>query len=176
MVVHAALGSSLVFGSPHHHNTTGKVEHMNGFKADVLRSFANERGDDWPALVPLVEIAIDDSASPLGSGYTPFYADRGHTPAARSPSPRRPTPQDQWATARLLLTSWRARQRRFGCCCKNVRSDARQSSTCTGGTCGSQGDEVLLDTEHMPLPSRSLLSPRWMGPFTLTPNTYHLDM
>ncbi len=29
------------------------------------------------------------------------------------------------------------------------------------------GDEptVLLDTEHTPLPSRSLLSPRWMGPF-----------
>ena len=26
-------------------------------------------------------------------------------------------------------------------------------------------DEVLLDTEHTPHPSRSLLSPRWMGPF-----------
>ena len=25
------------------------------------------------------------------------------------------------------------------------------------------GDEVLLDTEHTPFPSRSLLSPRWMG-------------
>ena len=25
------------------------------------------------------------------------------------------------------------------------------------------GDEVLLDTEHTPLPSRSLLSPRWIG-------------
>jgi hypothetical protein len=28
------------------------------------------------------------------------------TPAARSPRPRRPTPQDRWATARRLLTSW----------------------------------------------------------------------
>jgi hypothetical protein len=78
--LHAALrlGSSLVFGSPHHHNTTGnlKVERINGVVADVLRSFANERGDDWPALVPLVEFAINDSASPLGFGYTPFYADR----------------------------------------------------------------------------------------------------
>jgi hypothetical protein len=27
------------------------------------------------------------------------------------------------------------------------------------------GDEVFLDTDHAPLPSRSLLSPRWMGPF-----------
>jgi hypothetical protein len=29
----------------------------------------------------------------------------------------------------------------------------------------TEGDEVLLETEHTPLPSRSLLSPRWMGPF-----------
>ena len=42
------------------------------------------------------------------------------------------------------------------------------------------GDEVLLDTEHTPLPSRSLLSPRWMGPFRVlartAPNTYRLDI
>ncbi len=37
------------------------------------------------------------------------------------------------------------------------------------------GDEMLLNTEHTPLPSLSLLSPRWMGPFTVlacpAPNT-----
>ena len=42
------------------------------------------------------------------------------------------------------------------------------------------GDQVLLDTEHTPLPSRSLLSPRWMGPFTVlactAPNTCRLDI
>ena len=42
------------------------------------------------------------------------------------------------------------------------------------------GEEVLLDTEHSPLPSRSLLSPRWMGPFKVlacpAPNTYRLDL
>jgi uncharacterized protein (DUF2249 family) len=42
------------------------------------------------------------------------------------------------------------------------------------------GDEVLLDTEHSPLPLRSLLSPRWMGPFKVlacqAPNTYRLDL
>ncbi len=62
------------------------------------------------------------------------------------------------------------------------RTRARQSSTCTGGT-GVRfavGDEVLLDTEHTPLPSRSRLSPRWMGPFKVlafpAPNTYCLDV
>jgi hypothetical protein len=42
------------------------------------------------------------------------------------------------------------------------------------------GDEVLLDTENTPLPSRLLLSPRWMGPFKVlacpAPNTYGLDI
>ncbi len=72
-----------MFGSSHHHSTTGKVEERTSGVirvADVLRSFANERGDDWPALVPLVESAINDLASPLGSGYTPFYAGRGQHP------------------------------------------------------------------------------------------------
>ena len=42
------------------------------------------------------------------------------------------------------------------------------------------GDEVLLDTEHTPLPSRSLLSPRWMGPCKVlartAPNTYCVEI
>jgi hypothetical protein len=78
--LHAALGASLIFGSPHHHddhNTTSKVERVNGVIAagDVLRAFAGNRSDDWPELVPLVEFAISDSASTLGrgSGYMPFY-------------------------------------------------------------------------------------------------------
>ena len=41
------------------------------------------------------------------------------------------------------------------------------------------GDEVLRDTEHTPLPSRSLLSLLWMGPFRVlvrtAPDTCRLD-
>ena len=87
--LHAALGASLIFGSPHHPNTTSKVERVNGVIADVLRSFAGERADDWPDIVPVVEFAINDSASPLGSGYTPFYA--ASTPVAPSSRRRRRT-------------------------------------------------------------------------------------
>jgi hypothetical protein len=46
--------------------------------------------------------------------------------------------------------------------------------------CFAMGDEVLLGTEHAPLSSRSLFSPRWMGPFKVlacpAPNTYRLDV
>jgi len=68
---------------------------VNGVIADVLRSFVSERQDDWPSLIPLVEFAINDSASPLGMGYTPFFADRhgvASTPAVRSQhQPTRPS-------------------------------------------------------------------------------------
>jgi transposase InsO family protein len=89
--LHAALGASHVFGSPHHHNTASKVERVNGVFADVLRSFASDRGNDWPELVPLVEFAINDSASTLGSGYTPFYADRSQWAPLENLTARRPS-------------------------------------------------------------------------------------
>ena len=42
------------------------------------------------------------------------------------------------------------------------------------------GDEVLLDKDHTPLLSRSLLSPQWMGPFRVlartATNTCRLDI
>ena len=106
--LHEALGASLIFGSPHHHNTTSKVERVNGVIADVLRLFTCERCDDWPDLVPLVDFAINDSASSLGSGYMPFYADRGQHPAALStcrPARTRPPPP---SPAKPLRPSWAA--------------------------------------------------------------------
>jgi len=78
--LHAALGTSLIFGSSHHHNTNSRTERVNGVIADVLRSFVDGCQDDSPFLIPLVEFAINDSASPLGHGCTAFYAERGQHP------------------------------------------------------------------------------------------------
>jgi hypothetical protein len=80
---------------------------INGVIADFLLSFANECGDDWPALVPLVKFAINDSASPLSSGYTPFYADRGQHPRRPLTPPAPPDPAgpvgDGEAAAHLMV-------------------------------------------------------------------------
>jgi hypothetical protein len=34
--LHAALGASLIFGSPPHHNTTSQVERVNGVMAESM--------------------------------------------------------------------------------------------------------------------------------------------
>ena len=60
------------------------------------------------------------------------------------------------------------------------RQDARKARLDPGrrDVSFSPGDEVLVDTSHTPLPSRTPLSPRWMGPFSVltrtAPNTYRL--
>ena len=176
--LHAALGTALVFGSPHHHNTNAKTERVNGVIADVLRAFVAERQDNWPALIPLVEFAINDSASPLGTGYTPFYADRGQHP--RRPlsvplDPAAPPPSSGLAVAQLMdhvtgevRALLQEHQDRRKALLDQRRRDVRFAV----------GEEVLLDTTHTPLPSRDKLSARWMGPFKVlaqtAPNTYRL--
>ncbi len=51
--LHAALDTSLIVCSPHHHNTTSKVDRVNSVIANVLRAFDGNRADDWPEFVPL---------------------------------------------------------------------------------------------------------------------------
>jgi hypothetical protein len=116
--------------------------------------------------VPLVQFAINDSASPLGSGYTPFYADRGQHPCCplllTSPPDAVAAAGDGEAAARLLAQvtgEVRAPQERQDRDRRKAELDAHRRDVRF-----AVGDEVLLDTEHAPLPSRSLLLPRLMGP------------
>ena len=156
--LHRALGSTLIFGSLHHHNTTSKVERVNGVIEDVLRAFVNDRQDNWPDLIPLVEFAINDSASPLGTGYTPFYADRGQ-------HPRRPLAPPDDAASPAAVGGGDALARLMDHVTGEVRAllqerqDTRKARLDPGrrDVRFEPGDEVLLDTSHTPLPSRGSL-------------------
>ena len=175
------MGSTLIFGSPHHHNTTSKVERVNGVVEDVLRAFVNDRQDNWPELTPLVEFAINDAASLLGTCYTPFFADQGQ-------HPRRPiAPPDEvevqaavggGATLAWLMDHVTGEVRAL----LQERQDLRKArlDPSRRDVRFEPGDEVLLDTSHAPLPSRGPLSSRWMGPFKVrrqtAPNTYQLEL
>ena len=50
-----------------------KVERANGVIGDTLRAFANGRKDDWDRHLPLAVFAINNAASSLGDGLTPFF-------------------------------------------------------------------------------------------------------
>ena len=66
------MGAQFIY--QHHHKTNSKVEHVNSVIADVLRSIAGKRANDWQALVQLVKFAIYYLPSPLGFGYRPFFS------------------------------------------------------------------------------------------------------
>ena len=74
------MGSCLIVGSAYYKNTNAKVERANGVIGDTLRAYANGRKDDWDKQLPLAEFAINNAASPLGDGLTPFFIDRGAHP------------------------------------------------------------------------------------------------
>ena len=51
--LHETLGTRLVFGTPHHHHATAKVERVNGVLRKALSAFVNDRADNWDELIPL---------------------------------------------------------------------------------------------------------------------------
>ena len=87
------MGSSVIIGSMYHKNTNAKVERANGVIRDTLRACANGRNDDWDSHLLLAEFAINNSASSLDTGLTPFFIDSGAHPRL----PLSPPPDDSTA-------------------------------------------------------------------------------
>jgi hypothetical protein len=113
-------------------------------------------------------------ASPLGSGYTPFYADSCQHPRhpVIPPAPSDPTGQvgDSEAAAHLMVRVTEevlALQQECQALHK-AKFDSRRLDKLF-----AVGDEVLLDTEHTPLPALD-------GPLQVhaypAPSTFRLDI
>ena len=87
------MGSSFMVGSSYHKNTNAEVERANGVINDTLRTYPSGRKDDWDSRLPFAELAINNSASSLEYGLTPFSTDRGAHPRL----PLSPTHDDSTA-------------------------------------------------------------------------------
>ena len=175
-----SMGSCLIVGSAYHKNTNAKVERANGVIGDTLRAYANGRKDDWDRQLPLAVFAINNAASTLGDGLTPFFIDRGAhprlpltAPAAGSPDGESPAlyarrMREMELTVRELLAA--AQQER------KAKLDAGRVDTVF-----KVGDLVLLRTKEL-LDAADIgkLRPRWDGPFAVTacpgPNAYTLAL
>ena len=174
------MGSCLIVGSAYHKNTNAKVERANGVIGDTLRAFANGRKDDWDRQLPLAVFAINNAASTLGDGLTPFFIDRGAHPrlplsapladGGGSESPvqyARRMRELEMSVRELLAAAQRERK---------TKLDAGRVDTVF-----KVGDQVLLRTKEL-LDAADIgkLRPRWDGPFTVQacpgPNAYTLAL
>ena len=174
------MGSCLIVGSAYHKNTNAKVERANGVIGDTLRAFANGRKDDWDRQLPFAVFAINNAASTLGDGLTPFFIDRGahpRLPLSAPPADGDPgeTPagyahrmRELTLTVRELLAAAQAERK--------AKLDAGRVDTVF-----KVGDRVLLRTKEL-LDAADIgkLRPRWDGPFSVTacpgPNAYTLSL
>ena len=174
------MGSCLIVGSAYHKNTNAKVERANGVIGDTLRAFANGRKDDWDRQLSLAVFAINNAASTLGDGLTPFFIDRGAHPrlplsaptagsgGSESPGQYAQRMRELELSVRELLA---AAQRE-----RKAKLDAGRVDTVF-----KVGDRVLLRTQEL-LDAADIgkLRLRWDGPFTVkacpSPNAYTLEL
>ena len=174
------MGSCLIVGSAYHKNTNAKVERANGVIGDTLRAYANGRKDDWDRQLPLAEFAINNAASTLGEGLTPFFIDRGAHP--RLPL----SPPHDARYSGESPANYATRMRGIETMVRELLAAAqatRKAKLDRGrvDTVFKVGDRVLLRTKEL-LDAADIgkLRPRWDGPFVVvacpSPNAYTLRL
>ena len=126
--------------------------------------------------MPLVEFAINDSASSLGPGCTPFYADRGqhprrplNPPAGQDPA----APAGSGEAAATLMGRVTAEVRAL---LQERQDGARRSSTLIAGTCSSQRETKCSWTRNIRRVPRGRCYRRFKLLARTAPNTYRLDV
>ena len=173
------IGSSLLVGSAYHKNTNARAERVNGVLGDTLRAFANGRKDDWDVWLPYAVFAINNAASTLGGGLTPFFIDRGQ-------HPRLPLSLPDLRAAGESPAAYGARMKALEQEVQALLHAAQQDRKTTldrgrVDTTFQVGDQVLLRTsELLDAAEIGKLRPRWEGPFRVIalagPNAYTLAL
>ena len=170
------VGTRQNLSTAFHPETDGQTERVNRVIGEYLRSFVNEKQDNWDMLLPMAEFAINNSVH-TSSGFTPFFlnsgqhplnpltisSQRGHRNLPRTGGDNRLLPAvDDFVRnisevvhqAKLNLRAAQDRQ-------KSYADKGRRELTF------NIGDLVLLKTKNLKLKTtgKRKLLPRWIGPF-----------
>lgn len=72
----ALLQTKLNMSTSYHPQTDGQTERANRTLEDMLRAYVSAQQDDWDELLPLVEMAYNDSVQ-ASTGFSPYYLNTG---------------------------------------------------------------------------------------------------
>ncbi|KAG7674333.1 hypothetical protein KSW81_006127 [Nannochloris sp. 'desiccata'] len=147
-----ALGIASHMSTAFHPETDGQTERMNRTIEEMLRSYVNDKHDNWDELLPYLELAYNNSRQ-ASHKFTPYFLNHGTHP---------------FVPAKQHLERARERQREY------ANKSRRHVEF-------KVGDRVYLSTENLKLPGPSRkLQERRIGPFTiskvLSPVTYKLTL
>ncbi|KAL1938571.1 hypothetical protein VTO73DRAFT_11594 [Trametes versicolor] len=179
--VHRVLGTKLLMSTVFHPQTDGASERAIRNIAQVLRAMVESDQHDWVDKTPLVEFAINSSASAT-TGFAPFELNYGHMPRMTQlaeATTKFPGVHAFAERARLNLEQAhdaiiqaRIQQTHFA----NAHRSAEPRPY-------APGDLVYLSTKNLALPKNRArkLAPKFVGPYKVTiahPETssYTLDL
>ena len=77
--LHESMDTKLHFSSAYHPQTDGQTERLNQILEQYLRCYVNDNQDNWVALLPVAQIAYNQSPTTT-TGTSPFYANFGFEP------------------------------------------------------------------------------------------------
>lgn len=158
----AQLGAKAKLSTAYHPQTDGQTERTNKTVGDMLRNYCDTSQSNWDEHLPLIEFAINNSAS-SATQQSPFYLNYGYHP--RTPAFRI---DSDHPTARQTAESLASRLQRAKHCLQAARERMKayydrkhvpQSFL--------PGEQVLLSTKNLRLTAPRKLMPKYIGPFTI---------
>lgn len=179
----AMLRTNLNMSTSYHAQTDGQTERANRTLEDALRAYVSSQQDDWDELLPLMEMAYNNSIQ-ASTGFSPFYLSNGRDmPTCLSRAMQRDDSSHSAPAAEELLRRWeealsiakdhihkaQERQRKYA-------DEHRRHVTF------QVADQVLLSTENLRerMVGAPKLMERFIGPFAvkrvISPTAYELDL
>ncbi len=161
------LGIAPHMSTAFHPETDGQTERMNRTIEEMLRSYVNDKHDNWDDYLPYLELAYNNSRQ-ASHKFTPYFLNHGAHPfvpgAALNPSTATAVNPDNLAT--VISTALHAAKQHLERARERQRVYANKSRRHVEF---KVGDRVYLSTENLKLPGPSrTLQERRIGPFTIS--------
>ena len=160
------IGTEVALSTAYHPQSDGQTERANQTLEEILRKQVNATQDNWDSLLPMAEFAINDSISE-STWFSPFqlmYGMHPCKPMDMITESKAPAADD--FLKEMVTAISRARENIV----KTQIAMKEQADKHRRDHSFKIGDKVLLSTKNLKLPSTHSrkLSPKWVGPFTIT--------
>ena len=165
-----SLGTKLMMSTARNPQTDGQTERMMRTLKEMLRSYVNDRRDNWAKMLPFVEFAYNDPVQ-ASTGHTPFFLNCGEHPqrptsilSQHPAATRAPAALDFLAEVRDAIPQARENIKSAQQAQRKAANRTRRDATFV------VGDKVLINTEDVKLPTgrAGTLDPKFEGHYEVS--------
>ena len=178
------LRTKLNMSTSYHAQTDGQTERANRTLEDALRAYVNSQQDDWDELLPLMEMAYNNSIQ-ASTGFSPYFLSHGHEMAtclSRAMQRTDNIPHSAPAAGELLRRWEEAMNAAKEHILKAQERQRKYADQHRRHVTFAVGDRVLLSTENLRerMTGAPKLLERFIGPYAvkrvISSTAYELDL